>query len=474
MTIVDKKAGKADEVLWQKVLDVLEKKVAQTTFNPWMLSLKPMQPLNEPNKDNVLTDTDNILTLSSDQAFGIQVLQKKYLNDISDAIFEVTGVRHKIELVFQPSDVKKTKKRVQPSEQTVLMEKQIEQLKQMHSFCGLNLKYTFDNFVVGENSKFAYTAARTVAEAPGQKYNPLFIYGSVGIGKTHLMQAIGHYVMTNFSNLKIKYTKAEEFMNQLIDCLKMGGDTNARMKKFRDMYRNVDILLIDDIQFIEGKKRTEEEIFNTFDTLFHAGKQIVFASDRPISAFAQTPERLKSRYEWGLSVDITVPDYETRVAIVEHHATRSGFEIKRDVSEFLASIYDKNVRELEGAYNRVSAWASIKGETLTVEKAKEILGCALTSKKITPNDIIEASAKYFGLEVKEITGAGRSKEISTARQVAIYLAREITELSFPALAKDFKKNHTTILYCWEKVKKEIKTNVVLLEQIKEIEKEIHS
>ncbi len=467
--MVDKKSDKTGEVLWEKVLGILEKKVAPTTFNPWMLSLKPTQPLDKPTEEG-------ILVLASDQAFGIQVLQKKYLQDISDAIFEVSGVRHKIELVFEASDVKKPKKRekVEKSEQAVLMEKQIEQLKQMHSFCGLNLKYTFDNFVVGENSNFAYTAARAVAEAPGQKYNPLFIYGSVGIGKTHLMQAIGHYIMTNFSNLKIKYTKAEEFMNQLIDCLKMGGDTNMRMKKFREMYRNVDVLLIDDIQFIEGKKRTEEEIFNTFDTLFHAGKQIVFASDRPISAFAQTPERLKSRYEWGLSVDITVPDYETRVAIIEKHATRSGYEINREISEFLASVYDKNVRELEGAYNRVSAWASIKGEALTVEKVKEILGCALTRKKITPKDIIEVSAKYFGIEPKEIIGAGRSKEISNARQVAIYLSREITELSFPTLAKDFKKNHTTILYCWEKVKKALKTNPSLLAQVEEVEKLVRS
>jgi len=467
MAIANKNAGKAGEVLWEKVLDILEKKVAQTTFNPWMLSLKPAQPLDEPA---------DVMVLASDQAFGIQVLQKKYLEDISDAIFEVTGVRHKIELTFEPSDVKKTKKRavVEKSEQAVLMEKQIEQLKQMHSFCGLNLKYTFDNFVVGENSKFAYTAARAVAEAPGQKYNPLFIYGSVGIGKTHLMQAIGHHVMTNFSNLKIKYTKAEEFMNQLIDCLKMGGDTNARMKKFRDMYRSVDILLIDDIQFIEGKKRTEEEIFNTFDTLFHAGKQIVFASDRPISAFSQTPERLKSRYEWGLSVDITVPDYETRVAIIEKYAERSGFQISREISEFLASVYDKNVRELEGAYNRVSAWASIKGEKLTIEKAKEVLGCTLIRKKITPKDVIEAAAGYFDLTTSEITGAGRSKEISIARQIAIYLSREITELSFPALAKDFKKNHTTILYCWEKVKKELKTNTKLEAQVKEVELAIRS
>lgn len=464
--MVEIKKSSKEEALWEQVLGVLEQKVAQTTFNPWMLSLKPAMGLLKRCEEETFK-------LSSDQAFGIQVLNKKYLHDISDAIFEVTGFRYKIELVFAPSDVKKLKKKTpEKSEQAVIMEKQIEQLKQMHSFCGLNLKYTFENFVAGENSNFAYSAARAVAEAPGQKYNPLFIHGSVGIGKTHLMQAIGHSVMTNFSNLKIKYTKAEEFMNQLIDCLKMGGDTNARMKKFRDMYRNVDVLLIDDIQFVEGKKRTEEEIFNTFDTLFHAGKQIVFASDRPISAFSQTPERLRSRYEWGLSVDITVPDYETRVAIVENHATRSGFEISREVSELLAGVYDKNVRELEGAYNRVSAWASIKGEELTTQKVKEILSLDVKKQKITTKMLVEKCAKYFAVTEKDILGTARAKEISHARQIAIYLARELTELSFPALAKDFKKNHTTILYCWEKIKKEIETNPALKSQVKEIEESV--
>lgn len=458
------KMNKAECEIWQKVLDVLETKVTSTTFNPWMLSLKPTQTLLEEIEGGVFT-------LSSDQAFGIQVLQKKYLSDISDAIFEVVGFRYRIELIFIPSDVKKPKKKPEPkSEQTVIMEKQLEDVKQMHSFCGLNLKYTFENFVVGENSKFAFNAAKTVAQAPGQKYNPLFIYGSVGIGKTHLMQAIGHYVMTKYSTLKIKYTKAEEFANQLIEHLKIGENTNARMQKFRDTYRNVDVLLIDDIQFIEGKKRCEEEIFNTFDALFHGGKQVVFASDRPIREFTNTPDRLKSRYEWGLVVDILVPDYKNRVEILKSHAKRSCFEVSDEVAEFLASIYDKNIRELEGAYNRVSAWASINETNLTVDKVKEILGCDISRKKITPTEIIEACAKYFEITPKEITSAGRSKEISLARQVAIYLSREITELSFPIIAKDFKKTHTTILYCWEKIKDELKTNNALLTKVREVEK----
>ncbi|GBF23138.1 chromosomal replication initiator protein [Candidatus Gastranaerophilus sp. (ex Termes propinquus)] len=432
---------------WQKVLSALELKVATTTFNPWMISLKCEENILEPPENG------KFYTLKSDQAFGIQVLQKKHLKDIEDAIFEVSGQRFCVNLVFEAPDVKRSKKPVlKPAEQYVIMQEQIDNLKQMHSFCGLNLKYTFENFVCGENSKFAYTAARAVAEAPGQKYNPLFIYGDVGLGKTHLMQAIGHHILKNFPTQKVKYTKAEEFMNQLIDCLKMGGDTQQRMSKFRDKYRNVDVLLIDDIQIIEGKKRTEEEIFNTFDTLFHAGKQIVFASDRPISSLAKTPERLKSRFEWGLSVDILAPDFEVRVAILENHAKRNCFEVSREVSEFLAKTHCKNVRELEGAYNRVSVYASIANSELTVELAKKVLGYSALSKKITPNDIIEKCAKYFNTSTKDILGTVRSKEIAHARQCAIYLSREITELSFPTLAQEFGKNHTTIMYSWEKVK----------------------
>jgi len=464
MGMVAREAKKSSAQNWQKVLDILEQKVAPTTFNPWMLSITTDEDIAEPPKDGVYK-------LKSDQAFGVQVLQKKHLKDIEDAIFEVSGYRGSINLVFEPSDVKKPRKKLEkPSEQYVLMQEQIDNLKQMHSFCGLNLKYTFENFVVGDNSKFAYTVAKAVADAPGQKYNPLFIYGSVGIGKTHLMQAIGHSILKNFSDQKVKYTKAEEFMNQLIDCLKMGGDTNARMNKFRDMYRNVDVLLIDDIQVIEGKKRTEEEIFNTFDALFHAGKQIVFASDRPISSLTQTPERLKSRFEWGLSVDITVPDFETRIAIIEKHAERNSFTLGREISEFLAKTYCKNVRELEGAYNRVSAYASIHESPLTIELAKKVLGYDEYVKKINVKDIVEGCAKYYGVSTKEIIGTCRSKDIAHVRQCAIYLAREITELSFPALAQEFKKNHTTIMYSWEKIKEKSATNTRLAQELEEAEK----
>ena len=461
--MVDRRKLTAEEEnTWQKVMDILETKVAPTTFNPWMLSLSPYDILGSDVEGNKFR-------LTSDQAFGIQVLQKKYLSDISDAICEVVGKRYAIEILLTQPNTKKAKtKQEKPKEHIQEMQKQLESLKQMHSFCGLNLKYTFDNFVVGENSKFAYNAALQASEAPGQKFNPLFINGSIGIGKTHLMQAIGHNILKNYPEMKVRYTKAEEIMNKLIESVSSTQDTTYLMKKFRDTYRNVDVLLIDDIQIVEGKKRTEEEIFHIFDTLFHAGKQIVFASNRPIKEFTKTSDRLKSRYEWGLNVQITVPDYETRVEILKKYGKRTDFELPLNIIEFLSANFTSNVRELEGAYNKLSAYASITGEEMTLEKAHELLDGDINIKKIDVEDIISECAKYFKVSIKDIKGTARQKDVSLARQVAIYLSREITDGSFPTLAKDFNKNHTTILYCWEKIKKDITKNKELNLTIKNL------
>ncbi len=449
---------------WQEVLNILSSKIPESSYAPWVSTLRATEDFENTEK----------ITLKSNQAFGIQIIKQKYLKDIEGAIFEVLGTKPVIDIIFEADNTKKAKKTQQKqSPEISQMKEQIENLKQMHSFCGLNLKYTFENFVVGENAKLAYNVARAVSDAPGQKYNPLFIYGAIGIGKTHLMQAIGHNVLKNFPEMKIKYTKAEEFMNQLIDSIR-STDTASKMRKFRDIYRNVDLLLIDDIQFVEGKKATEDEIFNTFDALFHAGKQIVFASDRPPSAFSHTPDRLKSRYEWGLCVDILPPDFETRVAIIENYAKRSNFEIPREVSSFLAEIYDKNVRELEGAYNKVSAYASINGEKPTVELAKRVLDWQNYKKKVTVEGVIEKCAQYFDVEEDDIKGLSRSKEIAHIRQITMYLAKDMTNSSLPSVALDFNKNHTTVLYAYEKVKEQLKTDKDLQKQIDEIKKFIKS
>ncbi len=452
------------EKIWEEAKGILKEKIPNSTFEPWVLPITPARENEEYFKKDHLV-------LKSDQSFGVSFLNQKYLSEIQSAINLVCGENLPVNLIFVPSNVKKApKKKEKPSEHIVLMKEQIDNLKQMQSFCALNLKYTFENFVVGENSLVAYNAAKQVSEAPGQKFNPLFISGSVGIGKTHLMQAIGHSILKNFPDLRVKYAKAEEFTNQLVESCLNRQESTQKMKKFRDKYRNVDVLLLDDIQFAEGKKRTEEEIFHTFDALFHSGKQIVFASDRPISSFKNTPDRLKSRYEWGLMVDLLVPDFKTRVEIIEKHAVRSNFEISKDVAEFLAQTFDNNVRELEGAYNKVSAYASIKGIELTVDAAKEILGLKDGSKKITPDIIIEKCGEYFGVSSKDILSTSRSKEVKNARQTAIYLTREILDMSFPSIGEIFNKNHTTILYSYEKLKKDLITDRTLQTTVFELEK----
>ena len=445
---------KKEKETWENFIEILKSKVSPMVHT-WINCLEPAGDLLEGKEDE-------IFLIKSNQSFGIQVLQQKHLKEVEQALFEATNIKRTPRFILDETikPKKKTKQTKEEKEHIEIAQK-MENLAQMHSFCGLNLKYTFENFVEGENSRFAYKIAQIIAENPGQKYNPLFISGSVGLGKTHLMQAIGHKILKNFPNLKIRYTKAEEFGNKLIESLntcKNTSDLNEKMKKFRDLHRNVDVLLIDDIQWIDGKKRTEEEIFNTFDALYHAGKQIVFASDRPLSAFELIPDRLRSRFEWGIEANIKIPDLETRIEIVKHHAALSNYPISDEVALFLAKEFNTNIRELEGAYNKVSARASIEGVELNVELAKEYLDFNSKKKKITLENILDTCAKYFSVEKDDILSTARAKEIVNARKYAIYLSRELLDLSYPMLAKEFRKNHTTIMYQYDKLKDDIKTN----------------
>ena len=452
---------------WDNFIGILSEKLPGFV-RPWVNSLEPALPLFEESENG-------IFLIKSSQSFGIQVLQQKHLKEVEEALFQVTNIKRTPRFILDENVKTKKKQKLTPEqkshEQTAI---KMENLSQMHSFCGLNLKYTFENFVEGENSKFAYKIAQMIAEAPGQKYNPLFISGSVGLGKTHLMQAIGHRVLRNFPNLKIRYTKAEEFGNKLIESLntcKNTGDLNEKMRKFRDMHRNVDVLLIDDIQWIDGKKRTEEEIFNTFDALYHAGKQIVFASDRPLSAFEMIPDRLRSRFEWGIEANIKIPDLETRMEIVKRHAVLSNFPISDEVALFLAREFSTNIRELEGAYNKASARASIEGVELSVENVVEFLDLKNKKKKITVSDILKICARYFCVDEDEILSTARAKEVVNARKYAIYLSREMLDLSYPNLAKEFRKNDTTIMYQHDTLKKDIQSNKamqIITDEIKEL------
>ena len=445
---------------WENFLKIVEKKIP--FVEPWLPTLESSDSLEERNEGGVFT-------IKSSQSFAIQFLQTKHKQQIENLLEEYTGFKQIINFTLDTSIKKKQRKKQTKEElEREIVVQKMENLTQMQSFCNLNLKYKFENFVEGENSHFALSVAKIVANAPGQKFNPLFISGSVGVGKTHLMQAIGHEIMNNFKNLKIRYTSAEEFGNALIDALSSKGEINQKMKKFRDMYRNVDVLLIDDIQWIEGKDRTAEEIFNTFNPLYYAGKQIVFASDRPIDQIELIPDRLKSRLKSGIEANIKVPNLNTRFEIVMNYMKSLNCEISPDISMVIAQEFDNNVRELEGACNKLSAYKLIDNVEFDVENVREFLGLNEKKNRITIENILDTCAKYFNVEKSEILSTARAKDVAGARKYAIYLAKELLDLSYPKMAQEFKKTHSTIIYLYDNFKRDISLNKNIEKKVKEL------
>ena len=397
--------------IWEDVKLELEQTIPPSSYDPWIV---PLEPIGFEN------DQFSVLT---GQSFAVSVIRKNHYQQIVDAFKNVLGREIQFNMVFDEELSTKLKKQIQKAKQTAeksTKETAVDNLAQMQSFSNLNLKYKFENFVVGENSRFAQAAALTVAQHPAKRYNPLFIYGASGLGKTHLMQSIGHYIVFNNPKLKVRYIKTEDFTNELINNIRRGGDINDRMGKFRQRYRNVDVLLLDDIQFIESKERTMEEIFHTFDSLHNNSKQIVITSDRPPKDIPTLPERLRTRFEWGSMVDITPPDFETRVAILANLADEIGMAIPSEVLDFVAQNYSKNIRELEGAFTKVSAYASIQNLDLTLEMAKKVLNCDAQSKQIDIEHIAKIVCKHFDITDQELKSTARSQKISHTRHIAIY------------------------------------------------------
>lgn len=437
--------------LWKSVLSILENKISDSTFTTWILPLEP-QYFDE-----------NSFVIHTGQAFAPSMLRKNHYEDMVEAVKTVTGKEPEIKIIFDEELAKKFSKKAArprasaPEAQDSTEKYKYDSLTQMQS-SNLNLKYKFENFVVGSNNKLAYVAAQTVAQKPGEKYNPLYIYGGPGLGKTHAMQAIGHYIIKNRTDLKVLFITAEEFVNDVVNALARGDEKTKKMNKFRKKYREVDVLLIDDIQLIAGKTRTEEEVFNTFNTLHSSGKQIVITSDRTPKEIPSLSDRLVSRFEWGLMADIQIPDIETRMAILTNLAKDSNISVPNNIIEFLASVYSHNIRELEGAFNRVTAYASIQDIELTIENVKKIVGFCEKEKVYSFDGIVDEVASYYNISPKDIKGSSRSQKIAEARQVAIYLCRDLTKQSFPAIGDFFEKKHTTILYSYDKVKTELKTN----------------
>jgi chromosomal replication initiator protein len=313
----------------------------------------------------------------------------------------------------------------------------------------LNPRYTFDSFVVGAANQFAHAAARAVAESPAHSYNPLFLYGGVGLGKTHLLHAIGHRVAERHPHLRVQYLTAEQFVNQLINSIRFKSTHS-----FRDRYRSIDVLLVDDIQFLANKERTQEEFFHTFNTLYTSQKQIILSSDTSPRNIPSIEERLRSRFEWGLIADIQPPDLETKVAILRRRAEADGVDLPDDVALFVANQVKSNVRELEGLLNRVAAFASLTGRPLSLDLARETLHDILPEQGARPSaaEIIKFVARHYGLRVSEIKSKSNAKQISFPRQVAMYLCKQLTDLSYPEIGRQFNdKHHSTVMYSVDKI-----------------------
>ena len=441
---------------WDEILQIVktEHDLSDVSFNTW---LKPL---------TVYEVVDNVVTIivPSEQV-GLNYISKKYKLPLQVTISEVTGMENCDINFILPEDVPK-KEEVSPKAQS-----QDARCEEAH----LNPKYTFDTFVVGSNNKFAQAAALAVAESPGDTYNPLFIYGGAGLGKTHLMHSIAHFIIDHDENSKVLYVTSEEFTNELIETIRNGN--NSAMTKFREKYRNIDVLLVDDIQFIIGKESTQEEFFHTFNSLYSANKQIIISSDKPPKDMEILDERFRSRFEWGLIVDITLPDYETRMAILHKKEDMDGYNVSEDVIKYIANNIKSNIRELEGAFNKVVAYAKLEKKEVTLELAEQALKDIVApneNKQITADYIISMVAEHFNVSTADLCGNKRSSKIVMPRQVAMYLCREILAIPLKNVGQYLgNRDHTTVMHGVEKIEKELQSNEQLQSTIDTLKKKIN-
>lgn len=414
-----------------------------------------------------------VLTVVTGQMMGRDLLRKNHYNQMVEALKRVSGDENSRLVIIYDETAAKTLKREteklqKKASEVSIKEQAMENLANMQSAANLNLKYKFENFVQGENSKFAYKAAMAVAQNPAGKYNPLFIYGNSGLGKTHLMQAIGHYIIFNNPKLKVKYTKTEDYINDYISNSRKTNNTIENMSKFNRKYTNIDIILIDDIQFIESKIKTMENLQYTFDSLYNKGKQIVITSDRLPKEIPTLTAALCSRFEMGLMIELTPPDLETRFEIIKKLATDNDLINEDEALRYIARNFSNNVRELEGAFTKVCAYAEITEQELTLKLAKEVLKCEESDEGISFDQIARVTSSYFETDIKDIKGTARGQKVSMARHLSIYLCREITNQSFVNIAKYYNKKHTTIMFAYEKIKKEKDTNREISTALREI------
>jgi chromosomal replication initiator protein len=404
------------------------------------------------------------LIVEAPNEFARDWLEGNYSQILAKIIHELTGAEMELKFVIPDAHTED-----QETASTAINRKKAQQTENYQTM--LNPKYTFDTFVIGSGNRFAHAASLAVAEAPAKAYNPLFIYGGVGLGKTHLMHAIGHYILEHNPSAKVVYISSEKFTNEFINAIR-----DNRADDFRNKYRNVDILLIDDIQFLAGKESTQEEFFHTFNTLHEESKQIVISSDRPPKEIPTLEDRLRSRFEWGLITDITPPDLETRIAILRKKAKAEGLDIPNEVMIYIANQIDSNIRELEGALIRVVAYSSLENKDITAELAAEALKDIIPASKpnvLTIQDIQKAVGEYFGLKLEDFKAKKRTKSVAFPRQIAMYLARELTDFSLPKIGEEFGgRDHTTVIHAHEKISKLIQEDPLFLKQLEEIKNKL--
>ena len=411
---------------------------SQVSANAWQTWLEPLVP----------DFTDGVLTLSAPSQFHLRWVQDRFLPAIQESGDAVFGTGVGIALETQRPEVATTDNLT--AAMPIEIPRPPPQVPVQDRISRLIAKYTFDNFVVGPSNRFAHAAAMAVAEKPGSPYNPLFIYGGAGLGKTHLMHAVGHHRRELDTPSVIKYVSSEQFFNEFIN-----GIRRKRMDEFKARYRTIDVLLLDDVQFFEGKEQILEEFFHTFNSLYEAGKQLVISADRPPKHLSTLEDRLRSRFEWGLLTDIQPPDVETRLAILRKNAEFSPMPVPRDVLEFIAEHVLDNIRELEGALTRVTAYAALTHEHITLEMSQKVLRDLVPAETriITADAIITATANTYGLTTRELIGPSRKQPLARRRQIAMYLCRELTDLSLPKIGRDFGgRDHTTVIHAIDKVK----------------------
>jgi len=436
--------------LWHAALANIEKKISKPSFDTWLKSTKAHSLQGD------------LLIITAPNEFARDWLEERYSQLIAGILYEITGEELSVKFII-PQNQKDAENDVQLPPKKVKKDDDHGEFPQGI----LNQKYTFDTFVIGSGNRFAHAASLAVAEAPAKAYNPLFIYGGVGLGKTHLMHAIGHYVLDHNPAAKVVYLSSEKFTNEFINSIR-----DNKAENFRNKYRNVDILLIDDIQFLAGKESTQEEFFHTFNALHEESKQIIISSDRPPREIPTLEDRLRSRFEWGLITDITPPDLETRIAILRKKAKAEGLDIPNEVMLYIANQIDSNIRELEGALIRVVAYSSLINKDINADLAAEALKDIIPSSKpkvITILDIQKTVGELFSIKLEDFKAKKRTKSLAFPRQIAMYLSRELTDYSLPKIGEEFGgRDHTTVIHAHEKISKLLQTDAQLQRQMKEL------